>query len=273
MLNILSALLVLGVLGLAFGLVLAFASKVFQVEEDERLAPITNALPGANCGACGYAGCSGYAQAIVDGTAEPNLCSVGGEQSLKDISSILGIELEKNTRLAAFVNCSGGINAAKKYEYMGLNDCHAAMRVSGGPIECSSGCLGLGSCVKSCQFGALSIRNGVAFVDHEKCTGCLKCVNTCPKHIIHPVPYYADINVACSSHDRGAALRKICNIGCLGCKICEKFCEHDAIHVVDNLAVLDYDKCTGCGECAKRCPRHLISDSKLDRETQDSEAV
>ncbi|MDR1117137.1 MAG: RnfABCDGE type electron transport complex subunit B [Oscillospiraceae bacterium] len=265
LINILFAVLVLGILGLLFGIILAVASKLFEVKTDERLAEVLDSLPGANCGACGFAGCSAYAQAIIDGKAEANLCSVGGEESLARISGILGIETQKNTRIAAFVNCSGGINAARKFKYVGLPDCHAAMRVSGGPTECTSGCLGLGSCVKSCQFGAIKIRDGVAFVDHELCTGCLKCVNTCPKKIIRPVPYFADVNVACSSHERGSTLRRICNIGCIGCRICEKFCPHGAVKVVDNLAQIDYNKCTGCGECAVKCPRKLIADSKLDR--------
>ena len=263
--NILYALAVLGVLGLLLGAVLAVASKVFEVKKDERMEPLLECLPGANCGGCGYAGCSAYAEALIAGTAKPGDCPVGGEEVGRKVAAILGIELEKNTRLAAFVNCSGGDAARKKYLYSGLSDCHAAARLAGGATECTYGCLGLGSCVSACQFGAISIRNGVAFVNHELCTGCLKCVETCPRHVIRPVPYYADVNVACSSHLRGAQLRKICNIGCLGCHICEKTCKHDAIHVIDNLAQIDYDKCVGCGECAEKCPRHLISDSKLER--------
>ena len=263
--SIISAVIVLGILGAVFGLILAVASKVFEVEKNELLEPVMDALPGANCGGCGFAGCSTCAQAIIDGKAPPNACPVGGEASAEKIAALLGLEMSKNTRLSAFVNCSGGNNAVKKYQYLGLKDCHAAMKIAGGPTECAYGCIGLGSCVSACMFGALSIQNGVAKVDHEKCTGCLRCVEACPKQIIHPVPYYADVNVACSSHERGAALRKICNIGCLGCKICERTCQHDAIHVVDNLAVIDYDKCVGCGECALKCPRHLISDANLDR--------
>lgn len=263
--EILLAILALGLLGLLFGAILAVASKVFEVERNELLEPVLESLPGANCGACGFAGCSACAQAIIDGQASPNVCPVGGEESTEKIASLLGLEMSKNTRLSAFVNCSGGVNAIKKYQYLGITDCHAAMRIAGGPTECAFGCIGLGSCVSSCPFGALSIKNGVAVVAHDKCTGCLKCVSTCPKNVIHPVPYFADINVACSSHDRGGTLRKMCNIGCLGCKICEKTCKYDAIHVDDNLAVIDYEKCTGCGECAMKCPRNLISDANLDR--------
>ncbi|MGI6039815.1 MAG: RnfABCDGE type electron transport complex subunit B [Eubacteriales bacterium] len=262
---ILNAVLVLGLLGALFGLVLAAASKIFEVKKNPLFEPIIEVLPGANCGACGYASCSALAEALLEGSASTNACVVGGEESSKAIAEILGVELEKNTRLAAFVNCSGGNNAAKRYNYIGISDCHAAMRLADGPIVCRFGCLGLGSCVKACPFGAIHLENGVAKVDHEICTGCLICVDTCPKHVIHPVPYYADVNVACSSHEKGGALRKICNIGCIGCKICERTCQYDAIHVIDNLAVIDYEKCTGCGECALKCPRKLIVDSNLDR--------
>lgn len=267
--NILIALAVLGGLGALFGAALAVASKVFAVEKDPRLDEIIEVLPGANCGGCGFAGCSTFAAALLDGTAHPGGCPVGGEECGKKCAEILGIEMEKNTRLAAFVACSGGIHALRRYEYVGISDCASAAKLAGGPAECRYGCLGLGSCTQACKFGALSIRDGVAHVDHEKCTGCLKCVDACPRHIIHAAPYYADVNIACSSHERGAALRKICDIGCLGCKICEKTCTHDAIHVVDNLAEIDYMKCVGCGDCAAKCPRHLISDSNLNRAASD----
>jgi len=256
---------IVGALGLVFGGILAVASRVFAVQEDLRLGRIAEFLPGANCGACGHAGCQAYAQALVNGKAEPDECPVGGEAVAKDIAAIMGIELTKNTRMSAFVRCSGGTHATKKYDYIGINDCHAAMKLGGGPTECEFGCLGLGSCVSSCRFGAISMIDGVAVVDHNLCTGCLKCIKTCPKHIIHLVPYYADVNIACSSHNRGAALRSVCNIGCLGCHICEKVCPHDAITVTDNLAEIDFVKCTGCGECATRCPRGLIHDAHLDR--------
>ncbi|MDL2274220.1 RnfABCDGE type electron transport complex subunit B [Oscillospiraceae bacterium OttesenSCG-928-G22] len=264
-LQILLAVLAVGAVGGFFGLVLAIASKVFETEKDEYFDPIMAVLPGANCGGCGFAGCANFAEAVIKGNAEVNGCPVGGEATSEKIAHILGVETKKNTRLSAFVKCSGGNNARKKFVYEGISDCHAAMRVSNGPTECVYGCLGLGSCVSACKFGAISIRNGVALIDHDLCTGCQACVETCPKHIIHAVPYFSDVNVACSSKDKGGQLRQICNIGCLGCRICEKTCQYDAIHVGDNLAEIDYEKCTGCGECAAKCPRKLISDAKLDR--------
>ncbi len=265
MTNILPPILVLGVTGALLGTLLAFAAKIFEVKQNDLFEPIMGALPGANCGACGYAGCSSYARAVVEDGAAPNLCPVGGDSCSAEIASLMGVELKKNTRMAAYVNCSGGIRAKKSYDYKGITDCHAAAVLSGGPIECKYGCLGLGSCVSSCAFDAIHIRNEVAYVDPDKCTACLKCVSTCPKGIIHSIPFSKDINIACSSREKGGVLRKVCEIGCIGCRICEKACQFDAIHVRDNLARVDYDKCTGCGECAIKCPRNLIVDSKLDR--------
>ncbi len=263
LLNILLALLIIGALGLLFGAVLAYAGKVFAVPKDRRIDDIIEVLPGANCGGCGYAGCSNFAKALIEGTGDVSGCPVGGVEIADKIAEILGIQTKKNVRLTALVRCSGGNRAERKYEYVGEKDCLAASLVAGGPLECKYGCLGFGTCVKACPFGAISVENGAAVVDHEKCTGCLKCVKACPRGIIVPVPYTADVNVLCSSHDKGAVLRKICEIGCLGCKICVNTCKYDAIHVEDNLAVIDYDKCITCGECAEKCPRGLIKNSKL----------
>lgn len=263
-LNILYAVLVLGALGLVFGAVLAVAGKVFAVEKDERYDSILENLPGANCGGCGFAGCASYAEAILEGNAEINCCPASSDEAKETIAKIMGVELKKNMRLTALVRCNGGNRSKKKFEYAGLKDCVAASKVAGGPLECEYGCLGMGTCVSACAFGAIAINeNGVAQVNGDLCTGCLKCVSACPRNIIVPVPYTADVNVVCASHEKGAVLRKICDIGCLGCKICVKTCKHDAIHVEDNLAVIDYSKCTGCGECAEKCPRHLIVNSNL----------
>lgn len=263
-LNILFAVLVLGALGLIFGAVLAIAGKVFAVEKDERYDAILELLPGANCGGCGFAGCASYADAIVNEGADITCCPASTDEARAEIARIMGVQLTKNERLTALVRCNGGNRSKKKFEYAGLSDCVAAMRVAGGPLECQYGCLGMGTCVNACPFGAIAINeNGVAEVNSEICTGCLKCVSACPRNIIIPVPYTADVNVVCASHEKGAVLRKICDIGCLGCKLCVKTCKYDAIHVEDNLASIDYTKCTGCGECAEKCPRHLIVNSKL----------
>lgn len=270
--NVIYAILVLGVMGGLFGLLLAVASKVFAVEKDERLEPIIEALPGANCGGCGYSGCAGYAQAVIDGTAPLGLCAAGGKESVDKIAAIMGVESVEMTRQVALVKCRGH-QASKKGVYEGIQDCAAAAKILGnGPNYCGYGCLGFGNCVKACPEGAISVQDGIARVDHEKCIGCMACAAACPRGIIEAVPYDQDIVVACSSKEKGAALRKFCDIGCIGCKICEKTCQHDAIHVVDNLAVIDYTKCVSCSECAEKCPRHLIADANLKTEFNTVEA-
>lgn len=271
MTTVIYAVLVLGVLGAVFGAVLAFAAKKFAVEVDERQEQIAEILPGANCGGCGFAGCSAYASAVVAGKAATNCCAAGGNAVAAKIAEIMGVEASDTERCVAAVKCSGFTgHAEKKFEYSGIEDCTAAMRLGGGkgPNACEYGCIGFGSCVKACPFGAISVQHGVARVDHEKCKGCMTCAAACPKHLIVKVPYEADVTVACSSQAKGAALRKYCDIGCLGCKICEKTCEHDAIHVVDNLARIDYTKCISCGQCAPKCPRHLIRDARLNTENE-----
>ena len=271
MMNVIYAVIVLGVLGGIFGAVLAFSAKKFAVETDPREEEITSVLPGANCGGCGFAGCAGYAAAVVKGEAEIGRCAAGGSEAAAKMAAIMGVEAVETERCVAQVKCSG-FTANKKFQYEGISDCVSAMRLGGGsgPNECPYGCIGLGTCAKACPFGAISVKDGVARVDHEKCTGCMTCAAACPKHIIVKVPYSADVTVACSSQEKGAVLRKYCDIGCLGCKICERTCEHDAIHVVDNLARIDYTKCVSCGQCAPKCPRHLIRDARLNtaNETQ-----
>ena len=269
MINVLYAVLVLGVLGAVFGAVLAFAAKKFAVEVDERQEKIVEVLPGANCGGCGYAGCSGYAAAVVNDGAPVNRCAAGGSAVAAKVAEIMGVEAGETERRVAMVRCSGFTGKAqKKFDYSGIPDCVAAMRLGGGagPNECPHGCIGLGTCVKACPFDAIHVENGVARVDHEKCVGCMTCAAACPKGLIIAVPYDADITVACNSVQKGAVLRKYCDIGCIGCKMCEKVCENDAIHVVDNLARIDYTKCISCGKCAEKCPRGLIVDSHLNSE-------
>ncbi|MDR0325372.1 MAG: RnfABCDGE type electron transport complex subunit B [Oscillospiraceae bacterium] len=261
----LSAILVLGGLGVTLGLLLAFAARLFKAEADPRAGDITDLLPGINCGGCGYETCQAFAKELNAGQADAAGCPVGGQELAEKLSALLGVEMKEGLRLAVLVRCSGGVRARDKFQYEGIGDCHAAMRIGGGPKECPYGCVGLGSCVHACPFGAISVVDGVAVVDPERCTGCRLCVSSCPKHIIVPVPYHADVHIACSSLEKGGTLRKICDIGCLGCRICEKVCISGAVRVEDNCASIDFEKCSGCGDCAEKCPRKLIVDAKLDR--------
>ena len=256
--NVIFAVVVLGVMGAVFGALLAFASKVFHVEQDPRIDEILAVLPGANCGGCGYAGCSNCASEIVAGHAKVGACPVGGAAVAAKVAAIMGVEAGSVDRLVAHVGCRGGENAKRKYDYSGIQDCVAASKVAGGPLECTFGCLGLGSCVKACKYNAIHVENGVAVVHADNCVACGACVAACPRHLISIVSEKQDVFVSCSSKLKGAELRKICNIGCIGCGLCTKKCPTGAITVTDNLASIDYSKCINCGACAEVCPRHLI---------------
>ncbi|KUK74058.1 MAG: Electron transport complex protein RnfB [Clostridiales bacterium 38_11] len=264
--SVLKAVATLGGLGLGFGLILAFASKVFHVEIDPKIIDVRNALPGANCGACGFPGCDALAKAIVNGEAAISACPVGGESTVVEISKIMGIEGHAGPKRVARVLCKGNYERTnKKYEYHGIMDCKASVMIQGGDKACPFGCLGNGSCVAICPFDAIHVVNGLAIVDEEKCTACEKCIKECPKGIIQLVPYQANVVVDCSNHLFGKEVKKDCKVGCIGCKICEKACAFDAVHVVDSLARIDYEKCTNCMVCAEKCPTKSITAMIEDR--------
>ena len=267
--EIVIAIAVLGALGLIFGLVLAAASKIFYVETDPRLEALNAALPGANCGGCGYAGCGGYAEAVLDGKAPIGNCASGGNECAMVMAQIMGVKAEEVVRRVALVRCSGyrkvdqegnKQGAKLKAEYEGFPDCLAASKVGGnGPLSCKFGCLGYGNCVAACQYNAIKIVDGVAKVNSKKCTGCMACAEACPRKLIIPVDYGTNVYIACNSHAKGAVTVRGCSQGCIGCGICTKICPHEAIHVDSNLAVIDYEKCTACGLCAAVCPKKLIA--------------
>lgn len=256
--NIIFAAASLSIMGLLFALLLGFASKIFAVEVDERIPLVRECLPGANCGGCGFPGCDGLAAAIVAGTAPVNGCPVGGAAAAEKIAKVMGVEAASGEKMVAHVHCNGGCNAVDKAKYEGLQDCNAALRVASGPKECAFGCMGLGSCVKACAFDALHIENGTAVVDAEKCVACGKCVATCPKKLIDLVPAKNTVHVNCMNRDKGPAAMKVCSVACIGCKMCEKTCKFDAVHVENNVASIDYSKCKNCKMCAKACPKGCI---------------
>lgn len=252
---------IFALISILLGLILAFSGIFMKVEVDERIEKITEVLPGANCGGCGYAGCAALAQAIVDGKAPMDACNACGDEVTSIIAGIIGKPVinEKKVRYRAQVMCSGTHDLAKKkYVYAGLDDCHAASKLAGGDKLCPNGCIGLGSCAKACKFDAIHIVNGVAAVDYRKCHACGMCVAACPKGIIKLIPFESKHWVGCMSHDKGAVTKTYCDVGCIGCKICEKNCPSGAITVTDSVAKIDYSLCTGCDICVEKCPRKII---------------
>ncbi|SHJ52892.1 RnfABCDGE type electron transport complex subunit B [Tepidibacter formicigenes] len=257
---ILNSVISLGAMGLMFGSGLAYASKKFAVEVDSRVEAINEALPGANCGGCGYPGCGGLANAIVNGEAPINACPVGGSECAAKIGEIMGVVAEDGEKQVAKVICKGTCNNAKdKSEYYGINDCRAAALVSGGSKSCQYGCLGLGTCVNVCQFGAITIKDGIAHIDKDKCVSCGKCIEVCPKAVIDWVPYSQEVVVECNSKEFGKDVKSKCAVGCIGCQICVKSCPFGAITFENNLAKIDYSKCTQCMVCVEKCPTKAIS--------------
>ena len=274
--DIVIAIAILGGLGLVFGLVLSAASRVFYVETDPRLEQLNACLPGANCGGCGYAGCSGYAEAVLNGEAEIGKCASGGNECAQAMAAIMGVQAMEVTRRVALVRCSGSktydkdgnlTHGAKlKAEYEGFKDCLAASKVGGnGPLSCKFGCLGFGTCVKACKYDAIHVENGVAVVNEDKCVGCMTCASVCPRKLIVPVEPDRNVVIACASLAKGAVTTRGCTVGCIGCGLCKKICPNDAITIERNLAVIDYNKCDNCGLCATVCPKKLIKDSNVEK--------
>jgi Na+-translocating ferredoxin:NAD+ oxidoreductase RNF subunit RnfB len=259
----LTAVVTMGAMGVLASFGLGIAARKFAVEIDPKIAEIDSFLPHANCGACGYAGCMGFATAVAAGQAAVTGCPPGGASAAKKISAVMGVDApEMPERMLARVYCLGGHNeAVEKFEYHGVQDCNAAILVAGGSKGCVYGCLGLASCVRACPFDAMYMTdNGLPFVIDEKCTGCGLCIPPCPKNLIELVPENRDVHIFCRSLDKGADTKKLCNVGCIACNKCDKVCPYDAITIDSFLARIDYNRCTNCGLCVPVCPTNIISD-------------
>ena len=265
---ILIAVIVLGAIGLIAAVVLFAASKKFAVYEDPRIAQVGELLPGANCGGCGFPGCSGMAEAIVKGadagSLEGLMCPVGGADTMGRVADLLEMAIADTESMVAVVRCNGSCeHRAKIVEYAGLRTCAAMHACGAGETLCGFGCLGCGDCVAACQFGAISVNSetGIPEVDEEKCTSCGACVKACPRSIIElrkKGPKGRRVYVSCVNKDKGPAAMKACQVSCIGCGKCEKECAFGAITVENNLAYIDYTKCRLCRKCEKVCPKHAI---------------
>lgn len=260
--EIVYAALVLGGLGLLFGVLLTAASKVFSVPSNPVKDAVREALPGANCGGCGYPGCDGCADAIAAGKAPATACPVGGSSAAKKIAEILGIDAdESSAKMVAQVICQGDLEHCKtKFNYFGIQDCVAATLVNDGNRSCKYACLGLGTCVRACPFDAVSIDpyKKIAVVNHDKCQSCGKCVEVCPKHVIQLQPADLPVRIMCRAAEQGILVSDNCRVGCIGCESCKNACKFDAITMDGHLPRIDYSKCRGCMMCAEACPTNAI---------------
>ncbi len=298
--------LIVTLVGLFFGIALSIASKVFHVHLDKRIKEVEELLPGANCGACGFAGCGAFADAVIKGEASPSGCLPGGSEVALKVAELVGTDALLDEEMVAVVHCKGGKNeAVERALYDGIHDCHAAELVGRGPKVCQDGCLGLSSCVRVCSFDALFINsNGIAEINPEKCTGCTACVNACPRLLIEMIPKSQKIFLGCNNKDRGAKVKKYCSVGCTACTLCVRAATYEnAIKMENNIPVLSYNtgenfvassykcpsncfidqipnrpvaninsKCTGCGDCVPVCPvKNTITGEIGDRFTIDKE--
>lgn len=266
---ILIAVIVLGAIALVSAVVLYITSKRFAVYEDPRLETITEALPGANCGGCGFPGCGGMADALVKdadaGSIEGLFCPVGGQKVMENVADLLGMTVEKTDPMVAVVRCNGTCeNRPRIAEYNGLRTCAAIHATGAGETACGFGCLGCGDCVSACQFEAIHMNpeTGLPEVDDEKCTACGACVKACPRSIIElrkKGPKNRRIYVQCVNKDKGPAAMKACKVSCIACGKCFKACKFDAITIENNLSYIDYNKCKMCRKCVNECPTHAIT--------------
>lgn len=247
----------MGFLGMFFGFGLAIATEKFHVEVDPKQAQIENSLPGINCAACGYPGCGKYAEAVAKGAAV-NLCVPGGGETADAIGGIMGVKAEKMEKRVAVLMCSAK-NVKDKFNYSGVKTCRAAFLTQGGQKGCEYGCLGLDDCAVVCPTEAIYLdENKLPHVIEERCIACGKCAEICPKNLYQVLPISKYVHVRCMSLDKGGVAKKKCDNPCIACIKCEKVCPFDAIHVENNLAIIDYNKCTSCGECVKVCPTNII---------------
>lgn len=248
-------------LAIIFSITIAFFSKKFSVETDPKVEIVENLLSGANCGACGFAGCSAFAEALVKGEATLSSCNATSMNAKEEIAKVLGSE-DLGEESIVLVACNGGNSCLDKYDYQGYGDCSSVELLAGGRKACPVGCIGMSKCIIECPHHAIDLQNGYSIVNQDKCIQCGVCIGHCPKMLIKRVPSNALYYIACSSTDKGKEVRSYCKNGCIGCQICVKNCKEGALTFENNLPVFDYTKCTACGVCFEKCPAKCIK--KLD---------
>ncbi|MCQ9206642.1 MAG: RnfABCDGE type electron transport complex subunit B [Omnitrophica bacterium] len=262
--TIVTSILSMAGLGFFFASLLAFVNQKLAVKEDPKIGKIEEALPGINCGACGYTSCHLYAEALAKGEANPAECKAGGDSVSGLLSGILGVAVEKRTKQIALVHCGAdGSVRKKKAVYFGINTCAAANNVSGGENLCGYSCFGYGDCMRVCPFGAIEMKDALPRIDKEKCTACGKCVLACPRDIITVEKIAAKnfIFVTCNNPERGPDTRKACSVGCIACGLCQKF-TGGVFHVENNLALVKYDnmaRISNTEEVRGKCPTKCIA--------------
>jgi len=262
-----TAVFVVGI-GAIFGVGLAFAAKRFAVKIDPRVEKVKDVLAHAHCGACGYAGCEQYAEAVVkDPAVAPNLCTPGGKRSAEAVARITGKEAKATEPFYSRIMCQGDWRkSTKRFKYEGVEDCRAAVLAGGGDKSCIYGCLGYGTCARVCPFDAITMsEDHLPVVDMAKCTGCRKCEVACPKKVIEVLPAGKAVLVACHSRDKGGDTRKNCQVGCIACGKCVKICPFDAPSIENNVSRIDLAKCQVCGLCVGVCPTGAIRDFFTER--------
>lgn len=259
---VLKAVAGLGGLGLLLGIVLLVASLRLVVKVDPREELVRAALPGANCGACGYPGCDGYAAAVAAGKAPVNSCPVGGPSVAARLGEIMGQDVSAAEPLIAKVLCRGGIEeAAQRFRYEGAYNCRQAALLLGGPKACAFGCIGMGHCVTVCPVNAIRLGpNRLPVIDERRCVGCGACVRECPKQVIRLLRASKLVYLACANHDKGRPVKEVCKVGCIACGLCVKNCPTQALTLVNNLPVMDEEKCIDCGICVHKCPTKSFVD-------------
>ncbi|MDR2861606.1 MAG: RnfABCDGE type electron transport complex subunit B [Syntrophobacterales bacterium] len=258
MITVVSSVIILGIFGVLFGACLAYLSVVFAVQVDPRIEKITEILPGANCGGCGAPGCFSFAEGVVSGALTPTSCAPGGKEVAAKISAILGCEVGEMIPMVAVANCQGGNQEARqKFEYMGVEDCRAALLLSGGHKACGYGCLGFGNCVAVCQFHAIMMNdNGLPVVNPHLCTGCGLCVGACPRHVISLISKDQKIYVGCVNPEKGKSVKAVCTVGCLGCGVCANKNNNPSGDIVmeKGLPIITYESNLRVLPGAARCP-------------------